>query len=86
MFDSKSIESMAKQLSQALPSGLKSGASQVEGHIKLTLQKQLEKLDFVSRDEFEIQQKMLLKLRERVEVLTQELERLQAREKAPIDS
>ena len=86
MFDAKNIESMAKQLSKALPEGLKSSASQVEGHIKLTLQKQLEKLDFVSRDEFEIQQKMLLKLRERVEVLTQELERLQAKEKAQVDS
>ena len=69
MIDTKKIEQLAKQITQSIPPGVRDMADNVEGRVKQTLQQQLSKLDVVSREEFEIQQQMLLRLRQRIEVL-----------------
>ena len=46
----------------------------MEQRVKQTLQSQLSKLDLVTREELDVQQQMLLRLRERVELLEKELE------------
>ena len=69
MIDAKKIEQLAKQITQSIPPGVRDMADNVEGRVKQTLQQQLNKLDVVSREEFEIQQQMLLRLRQRIEVL-----------------
>lgn len=69
MIDTKKIEQLAKQITQNIPPGVRDMADNVEGRVKQTLQQQLSKLDVVSREEFEIQQQMLLRLRQRIEVL-----------------
>ena len=69
MIDTKKIEQLAKQITQSIPPGVRDMADNVEGRVKQTLQQQLSKLDVVSREEFEIQQQMLFRLRQRIEVL-----------------
>lgn len=71
--DSKTIENIAKQISESMPSGVKELAGNVEQRVKQTLQSQLSKLDLVTREEMDVQQQLLLRLRERVEQLEQQL-------------
>ena len=56
-----------------MPSGVKELAGNVEQRVKQTLQSQLSKLDLVTREEMDVQQQLLLRLRERVEQLEQQL-------------
>ncbi|MGL4474683.1 MAG: ubiquinone biosynthesis accessory factor UbiK [Shewanella sp.] len=69
MLNPKKIEEIAKQLSDNLPSGLKQAAADFEDKTKQILQQQLLKLDIASREEFEIQQHVLIKTREKLETL-----------------
>lgn len=69
MIDTKKIEQLAKQITDSIPPGVRDMADNIENRVKLTLQQQLSKLDVVTREEFEIQQQMLLRLRQRIEVL-----------------
>lgn len=71
MIDAKKIEQIAKQITDSIPPGVKGMADNMESRVKQTLQQQLSKLDVVTREEFEIQQQMLLRLRQRVEMLEQ---------------
>ncbi|WP_278389218.1 accessory factor UbiK family protein, partial [Idiomarina abyssalis] len=57
-----------------MPAGVKELAGNMEQRVKQTLQSQLSKLDLVTREELDVQQQMLLRLRERVELLEKELE------------
>ncbi len=69
----KKIEEIAKQLSDSMPDSLKQFAGEFESKSKQVLQNQLMKLDFVSREEFEVQQHVLLKTREKLEQLQQQV-------------
>lgn len=77
MLNPKKIEDLAKQLSDNLPSGLKQFAGEVEERSKQVLQSQLMKLDLVSREEFEVQQHVLLRTREKLEALQTKVEALE---------
>ena len=61
--DNKTIENIAKQISESMPSGVKELAGNVEQRVKQTLQSQLSKLDLVTREEMDVQQQLLLRLR-----------------------
>ncbi|WP_220752344.1 MULTISPECIES: ubiquinone biosynthesis accessory factor UbiK [Shewanella] len=79
MINPKKLEEMAKQLSDNLPSGVKQFAGEFEERSKQVLQSQLMKLDVVSREEFEVQQHVLLKTREKLEALQAQVEALEAK-------
>ncbi|WP_028773634.1 ubiquinone biosynthesis accessory factor UbiK [Shewanella waksmanii] len=79
MINPKKIEEVAKQLSDNLPAGLKQFAGEFEDKSKQVLQSQLMKLDVVSREEFEVQQHVLLKTREKLEALQAQVEALEAK-------
>ena len=66
--DAKKIEEIARQINDSIPSGVKDFAGNIEQRIKTVLQQQLGKLD--------VQQQLLLRLRQRVEHLERELEAL----------
>ncbi|MDV6328229.1 accessory factor UbiK family protein [Idiomarina sp. Sol25] len=72
--DNKTIENIARQINDSMPAGVKELAGNMEQRVKQTLQSQLSKLDLVTREELDVQQQMLLRLRERVELLEKELE------------
>ncbi|BDM62920.1 hypothetical protein NFHSH190041_03720 [Shewanella sp. NFH-SH190041] len=79
MINPKKIEDIAKQLTDNLPSGLKQFAGEFEDRSKQILQNQLMKLDLVSREEFDVQQHVLLKTREKLEALQARMDELEAK-------
>ena len=79
MINPKKIEEVAWQLSDNLPSGLKQFAGEFEDKSKQILQNQLMKLDVVSREEFDVQQHVLLKTREKLEALQAQVDALEAK-------
>ncbi|SFM27737.1 accessory factor UbiK family protein [Halopseudomonas yangmingensis] len=55
-------------------------APDVEKHLKALVQSALSKLDVVSRDEFEIQREVLMRTRQRLEALEQQVAALENRQ------
>ena len=79
MIDPKKIEEMARQIHNALPPGIKSLGEEVDKKVKQVLQPQLNRLDMVSREEFEVQTKVLLRTREKLTALEEKLAQLEQR-------
>lgn len=77
MLDPKKLEELAKQLSDAVPPGVKTMAEGAEAKVKQILQAQLSRLDFVSREEFDIQSQVLIRTREKLEALEARLAKLE---------
>ncbi|MEH6452380.1 MAG: accessory factor UbiK family protein [Psychromonas sp.] len=78
MFNPQKLEEIAKQVSDAMPPGVKSFGEEVDRKVKQVLQAQLGKLDMVSREEFDVQTHVLLRTREKLaamEVKFAELEK-----------
>jgi BMFP domain-containing protein YqiC len=78
MLDPKKLEELAKQITDAVPPGVKSMAEGAEAKVKQVLQAQLNRLDFVSREEFEVQSQVLLRTREKLEALEARIAVLEA--------
>ena len=74
MLDPKKLEDLAKQIADAVPPGVRNMAEGAESKIKQVLQTQLSKLDLVTREEFDIQKKGLLKTRLKIEELEKKLD------------
>ena len=66
MINAQKIEDIAKQVSEAIPPGLKNIAADFEDKTKTVLQRKLSQLDVVSREEFDVQTQVLLKTREKL--------------------
>lgn len=77
MLDPKKLEELAKQISDAVPPGVKSMAEGAEARVKQVLQAQLSRLDFVSREEFDVQSQVLVRTREKLQALEERLEELE---------
>ncbi|HAW93368.1 MULTISPECIES: ubiquinone biosynthesis accessory factor UbiK [unclassified Arsukibacterium] len=78
MLDPKKIEDIAKQIGNALPPQIKQFADDTEAKVKQVLQQKLANLDFVSREEFDVQRQVLLRTRQKVEQLEQQVAALLA--------
>jgi len=70
------INQLADKIESLLPSGLKQVKSDFDDKLKKLLQQQLSKMDFVSREEFDIQSKVLARTREKLEQLEKKLDGL----------
>lgn len=77
MIDPKKLEEIAKQISDAIPPGVKTMAEGAENKVKQVLQSQLSRLDFVSREEFDVQSQVLIKTREKLEAMEARLAALE---------
>jgi BMFP domain-containing protein YqiC len=77
MLNPKKLEEIAKQISNAVPPGMKTMAEDAEAKVKQVLQSQLSRLDFVSREEFDIQSQVLMRTREKLEALETRLAKLE---------
>lgn len=78
MLDPKKIEDIAKQIGNAIPPQVRQFADDVEAKVKQVLQSKLVELDFVSREEFDVQRQVLLRTREKLEKMEQQLAALMA--------
>ena len=77
MINPNKIEEIARSIQAALPPGLKSMGEEVDKKVKQVLQAQLMKLDLVNREEFDIQTKVLLRTREKLQALEEKLQQLE---------
>ena len=78
MLDTKCIDDLARQISGSLPAGVREIQQDVEKNIHSLLQAKLGKLDLVTREEFDVQRKVLARTREKLEQLEQSLAALEA--------
>ena len=69
MLDPKKLEEIAKNISNAIPTGVKTMAGEAEGKVKQVLQAELSKLDLVTREEFDVQNQVLIRTREKMEAM-----------------
>ncbi len=78
----ESIEKLAKALAETLPEGLRSVREDLEKNFRSVLQGGLGKLDLVTREEFEVQEAVLRRTREKLEALEKRLSGLEKKEPA----
>jgi len=69
-----SIEDLARKLAESVPEGLRSMQKDIEGNFRSVLQAGLGKLDLVTREEFEVQEAVLARTREKLEALEKRLD------------
>lgn len=81
MLDPKKLEEIAKNITAAIPPGVKTMADEAEAKVKQILQSQLNKLDLVSREEFDVQSQVLIRTREKLEALEARLAELESSSK-----
>ena len=74
----ETIENLAKTLAETLPEGLRSLREDIEKNFRSVLQSGLGKLDLVTREEFEVQQAVLARSREKLAALEERLAALEA--------
>ena len=73
-----SIESLARKLADSLPGSLRSVREDLEQNFRGVLQTALDKLDLVTREEFEVQEAVLQRTREKLEALEAKVGRCDA--------
>ncbi|OSN00944.1 ubiquinone biosynthesis accessory factor UbiK [Lonsdalea populi] len=79
MIDPKKIEQIARQMHESMPKGIRELGEDMEKKIRQVLQSQLSRLDFVNREEFDVQTQVLLRTREKLTRLEQRLDELDAK-------
>ncbi|MGO1791860.1 MAG: ubiquinone biosynthesis accessory factor UbiK [Oceanisphaera sp.] len=77
MLDPKKLEDITKQIQNSLPNGIKNMGEEAEKRIRTVLQAQLGKLDMVTREEFDVQTKVLLRTREKLNEMEATLAKLE---------
>ncbi len=78
MIDLSHIDDLARRLSSLVPPGLREGREELQENFKSVLQAGLARLDLVTREEFDVQQAVLLRTREKLEALQAQVSQLEA--------
>ena len=73
----KSIEDLARNLAESLPESLRAARDELESNFRSVLKAGLARLDLVTREEFEAQESILARTREKLEALEQRLAELE---------
>jgi ubiquinone biosynthesis accessory factor UbiK len=76
MIDTKFLDDAAKKLFDALPPSLQNLEQDIEQKFKEVLQTTFSRLDLVTREEFDVQVKVLARTREKIEALEQQLDKI----------
>ena len=74
MFDLKDFEELSKKLFSALPTSLQNLENDIQQKFQEILHAAFLKMDLVTRKEFDVQVKVLLRTREKIEALQKEVE------------
>lgn len=75
--DKNIINELAGKLADAVPGDLNELRKDIESNFRSLLQNRLDKLDLVTREEFDVQRKVLERTRAKLDRLETELEELQ---------
>jgi BMFP domain-containing protein YqiC len=77
MLDNQAINRLSDKINQLLPPGIQQVKSDFDARLKTLLQQQLAQLEFVSREEFDIQARVLQRTRAKLETLEDKLRQLE---------
>ena len=76
MIDNQTINRLSDKINALLPPGLQQVKSDFDARLKSLLQQQLANYEMVSREEFDIQARVLARTREKLEVIEARLKEL----------
>lgn len=76
MFDTKQFEELAKKLYSSLPTSLQNFENEIQQKFKEILQSAFARLDLVTREEFDVQTKVLARTREKLDALQEQIKPL----------
>jgi BMFP domain-containing protein YqiC len=72
------IEEMSQRIEQALPEGLRQTKTEMDKTIRQAVMNAFQKMELVTRDEFDIQTQVLARTRTKLEALEQRVAALEA--------
>lgn len=75
--DTRSIEGLAEKLAATLPDGIRAIRKDLEQNFRSVLESGLADIDLVTREEFEVQEAVLARTREKLEALEARLAKLE---------
>lgn len=75
-----SIENLAKKLADVVPEGLRSMREDLETNFRGVLKSGLNKLDLVTREEFEVQEAVLARTRAKLEALEAQIQEIEKKQ------
>ncbi len=78
MIDARTVEEFARRISEALPQGAQVIQQDIEKNVRAVVSSGFEKLDLVSREEFEVQAAVLARTREKLDALEMQVAALEA--------
>ncbi len=76
MFDTKQFEELARKLYTSLPTSLQNFESEIQQKFKEILQSAFTRMDLVTREELDVQIKVLARTREKLDALQAQLQPL----------
>ncbi len=79
MLDNQSINRLSERINQLLPPQLQQVKTDFDARLKTLLQQQLSELEFVSREEFDIQTRVLQRTRAKLEALDLKISELETK-------
>ena len=77
MVNVQTIDELAQRLAALVPHGLKEARDDLTANFRSALQSGLRQLDLVTREEFDVQRCVLLRTREKIEELEQQVANLE---------
>jgi BMFP domain-containing protein YqiC len=77
MIDPKTLDDLARRLSRLMPESLNQFQGDIEKNLKSGLQGVLQKMDLVTREEYEVQTALLQRSRERLATLETRIKALE---------
>ena len=77
MINATTLDELAQRLAGVVPPGMKEAGEDLGRNFRAILQSGLGKLDLVTREEFDVQRLVLLRTREKIELLERQLAALE---------
>lgn len=74
MIDNRTINRLSEKINELLPPGLQQAKADFDARLKILLQQQLANYQMVSREEFDIQARVLARTREKLQALESRLD------------
>lgn len=78
MLDPKFFDDIAQRLNNSIPEGLRVLQQDLDRNARAAVQATLNRLDLVTREEFEVQTKVLARTRAKLDAMTQQVAALEA--------
>ena len=75
--DLKTLDELTRRLAEAVPTHLRDAGDDLQARFRQVLESQLARMDLVTREEFEIQKRVLERSRETLEELKTRLDSLE---------